>query len=142
MVYKKLKNNLFLVRLDVNDEVVNSLGRFARDANTCGAVWGIGALEYGVVGYFDEKLGRYEKMKVDGGVELLSLMGNIAMKDGEFFPHIHVALGRRSGEVFGGHLFEGVVSVTAEILVFPWDINDVERKVIPESGIQLALWNF
>jgi predicted DNA-binding protein with PD1-like motif len=51
--------------------------------------------------------------------ELISLTGNISLKDGNPYIHVHAALGDNQFRVFGGHLFEAEVAVTAEVSIIP-----------------------
>ena len=68
---------------------------------------------------------------------MVSLLGNISLKDGEPFAHIHVALGDPEGRVYGGHLISGEVFV-AEVFVQELLGEPLERKP-QENG--LALWD-
>lgn len=61
-------------------------------------------------------------------------MGNIVIKDyDEYFPHLHATLGKKDTTIFGGHILEGVVSITGEIIIIPWDKGEIERKIAPQS---------
>jgi predicted DNA-binding protein with PD1-like motif len=48
---------------------------------------------------------------------VLSLVGDIALADGEPQVHAHVVLGRADGSTVGGHLLEGRVWPTLEVIV-------------------------
>ena len=48
-------------------------------------------------------------------MELLTLMGNLAMHEDEPFTHLHITGVTDDHEVVGGHLFSAVVHITAEI---------------------------
>jgi predicted DNA-binding protein with PD1-like motif len=64
-------------------------------------------------------------------------MGNISLKDGEPFAHIHVSLGGPDGKLYGGHLVEGEVFV-AEVFIQELLGEPLERK--PQDN-GLSLWD-
>ncbi len=108
----------FLVRVDRGEEMMETLRAVAaRKKIDAASVSGIGALENAELGYFDVNRKEYLRRKLTGSWELLSLAGNISLRDGEVMPHIHVILGNADLECRGGHLFSGVVSVTGEIFI-------------------------
>ena len=62
------------------DEVMSSLQRFATEHNlTASRLTAIGAFESATVGYFDWERKEYERIPVDEQVEVLSLVGDIAL---------------------------------------------------------------
>jgi len=108
----------YLVRVDRGEEMMETLRAVAREKGIeAGRVSGIGALQDAELGYFDVERKDYLRKKLPGSWELLSLAGNISLRDGEVLPHIHVILGNVDLECRGGHLFSGVVSVTGEIFI-------------------------
>ena len=54
---------------------------------------------------------------VDEQVEVLSLIGDVALKDGEPKVHAHVVVGRSDGSTRGGHLIEAHVRPTLEVIL-------------------------
>lgn len=48
---------------------------------------------------------------------MLSLLGDVAEKDGEPKLHAHVVLGRSDGSTRGGHLIEAHVRPTLEVIL-------------------------
>jgi uncharacterized protein len=50
-------------------------------------------------------------------VEVVSLIGDVAVEDGEPKIHAHVVIGKRDGATLGGHLLEGRVRPTLEIVL-------------------------
>ena len=105
--------------LDIGDEVVGVLEHFAREAGIEGAYFsGIGALERAVLGYWDWESRDYERIAVDEQVEVLVLSGNVARAPKEGIKiHAHIVVGTRDGSARGGHLLEGHVRPTLEVVV-------------------------
>jgi uncharacterized protein len=50
-------------------------------------------------------------------VELLSLIGDVALKDGEPQVHAHAVVGKRDGTAHGGHLLHAHVRPTFEVVL-------------------------
>ena len=130
-------NNRALV-LKRNQPLMETLTSFACDEDISSAVIsGIGALKNIELGYYDLNSKEYLRRRFDDdNYELVSLAGNIAIKDNKPFVHSHVVLGDRDFRLFGGHLFEGVVAVTAEIIIQPMDVV-LSRSMVSEIGLAL-----
>ncbi len=87
------------------------------------AVYGIGGMSYAKVAVFDatRKTYRYVEVKpLDENhvLEVVGLMGNlVAGPEGRIYPHLHVILARKPGEVYAGHLVEARVKPFLELFV-------------------------
>lgn len=138
MKYRKEKDN-YLVCLEIGDDIIESLIKFAKYAGLHGAtLQGIGAVDHAEIGYFDIVAKDYLKKEVDEQREMLSLQGNIGVtREGEIIVHAHVILGDGEMNCVGGHLFSGRISVTGEIRVLP--ANEIVR--LPNRETTLKLWN-
>jgi hypothetical protein len=123
--------------LDSGDEVVRTLERFAADhALHASRFTAIGAFERVTLGYFDWQRKDYERIPVDEQVEVLSLVGDVAL-DGEHPKlHVHAVLGRRDGSTIGGHLLEAKVRPTLEVLLIE-SPGYLRRVCDPASGLHL-----
>ena len=123
-------NDMYVVRLEKGDEVVRELSLFAVENGIQGAmIQAIGAFDEAELAYFDEEKGDYTYKTFDGGLEVISLTGNVSRlsKDDTPMVHLHAALGDKNFQVFGGHLKEGVVSVTLECFITP--VQPIDRKI-------------
>lgn len=85
-----------------------------------GFITGLGALTDVELGYYFLHRRDYKRRTFKDEYELISLTGNVALKDGKPFVHVHAALGDEGFGVFGGHLFEAVSAVTVELSVCPF----------------------
>jgi len=116
------KNNIHILILDRGEEIVGSVINFCNEYGIKAAfVNGIGAISNITLGYFNVQDMEYKKKKFDNSYELVSLNGNIGVTEDKLIFHPHVALGGGDYNLIGGHLFEGTVSVTAEIFILPLD---------------------
>ena len=55
---------------------------------------------------------------IKGEFELTSLVGNITIKNGNPFVHIHVNVSDEACNAYGGHLFSGTITATGELIIF------------------------
>ncbi len=104
-----------------DEALVASITRFAKELNLKGGmISGIGAVKDVELGYYELEKKEYIRKTFSGeDYELISLSGNISLRDGETYVHVHTTIGDSHFQVFGGHLFEAVVAVTAEIFITP-----------------------
>ena len=68
--------------------------------------------------------------------KIVSLVGTIDQKDGQFYAHLHMSAGDDQGRVFGGHLNRARISATCEmaVRVLP---GRVDREKDPETGLNV-----
>src|SRR5687768_563887 len=86
----------YAVVFEAGEEVAAGLLRFAKEHKLAGAhLTAIGAFERVTLGFFDVERKDYKKIPIQEQVELMSLVGNIAMDEtGEPKVHAHVVVGK------------------------------------------------
>jgi uncharacterized protein len=127
----------FAVVMDTGDEVLQCLLAFAKEQKLSAAEFtGIGALSDAVLGYFDWRTKDYARIPVNEQVEVLNLTGNVALSEGEPKLHPHIVVGKADGSAHGGHLLEGHVRPTLEVIVTESPAH-LRRKSDPETGLAL-----
>ena len=138
MKYRNDGDKIF-VSLAPGDEIVNSITSVAHQERLgSGWVLGIGAMENLLVGYYNVPKQEYLEREYPGEYELLSLSGNISLKDGDPFFHPHITFSGEDFQVFGGHLFNGTISAAGEFVIL------TGQKAIPRrfnEQVGLALWS-
>jgi hypothetical protein len=128
----------FAVILETGEQIQEALKEVARENHLAGSSFkAIGALSQVELGWFNWDTKKYETaVKLDEQVELLSLIGDIALKDGEPQIHAHLVVGRRDGTAHGGHLLSATVRPTCE-LILTESPTHLQKQIDPESGIAL-----
>ena len=123
------EDGIWLVRLEKGEKVREQLALFAKEhAIKGGTVSAIGAFDWAELLYFDEEAEVYRNKTFSGGLEVLTLNGNLSLlEEGEPMVHLHATLGRDDYSVIGGHLNEALVSVTLETFIVP--TSAIHRKV-------------
>jgi uncharacterized protein len=127
----------FILVFDPEEELMGRLADFVEENHTRAAQFtGIGAFRALTVGWFDIEKRDYCKIPITEQVEVLSLAGNISRYEGKPRVHAHVVVGKRDGTAHGGHLLEGWVMPTLELVVFEFPAS-LERRFSPEIGFAL-----
>lgn len=111
----KKENGVTVLRFDKGESFPGALADYCRENRIGAAVvlGGIGMLSGTTIGRYDGS--QYEKTVLEDSLEVLSLQGNISMKEGEPFAHLHVSIADHDFTARGGHLFHGTVSMVIEL---------------------------
>jgi len=135
-MHSKQNKDLIFIRLFPGKDIFDKLREVCRkyQINTAVVISGIGQLKDFKLGYFKEK-GNYTPQHFKTPHELLSLEGNIIKQDEEYIFHLHAILSNENKDVVGGHLIEGLVEVTNEIVLLKTDVK-VDRKVEDSTGLK------
>jgi uncharacterized protein len=108
----------FVLVFGPGDEILTELLRFAKDKNLTAAHFtAVGACERVTLAFFDLEKKDYEKIPVNEQVEVMSLLGNIALYKNEPRIHSHIVIGKRDGTAHGGHLIDASVRPTLEMFL-------------------------
>lgn len=123
---------------DVGDEVAAGLTAFATEQSVTGAsLTAIGALREVTLGYWNPETREYERIEIGEQVEVVSLVGNIAMgPGGEPKLHAHVVVAMRDGSAHGGHLLRGIVRPTLEVVLTELPA-ELHRRTDEATGLAL-----
>ena len=97
---------------------------------------GIGACSKIEMGYIDLSIKEYVFKTFEGNLEILQATGNITLKDGEPFPHIHISVANNECKAFGGHLNEATISATFEGVMQIID-HKIHREFNDDLGLAL-----
>jgi predicted DNA-binding protein with PD1-like motif len=128
----------FAIVFGTGDEVARGLLAFAHEHGIGGAYFtAIGALREVTLGYWEWETKDYRRIPVREQVEVLSLAGNVTRApDGTPKVHAHVVVGKVDGTAHGGHLLEGHVRPTLEVILVE-SPRHLRRTHDPETGLAL-----
>jgi predicted DNA-binding protein with PD1-like motif len=122
---------------ELGEEPMQGLLDFAkRERLTAGHFTAIGAFEAVTLGYFDWTQRDYVRIPLREQVEVLSLVGDVALEGGEPKVHAHVVVGKRDGTAHGGHLLEARVRPTLEVILGE-PPGHLRRRFDPASNLAL-----
>lgn len=134
----KSKSVVYQGNLNKGDKLLKGLTAVLKQNKiAAGIISGIGAISQARIGYFDQQTKKYEEKTFNESLEIVSLNGNISIKDGETFMHIHVVFTDKDLKALGGHLFDAVVYVF-EFGIVSLEGQPLVRKYDDDTG--LFIW--
>jgi len=136
-ILEQAARSTYAVIFEKDDEVIGGLNALAREKNLAGAHFtAIGAFREATLGYFDRARKEYKKIPLREQVEVLSLIGDIALANGAPQIHAHVVVGKADGSAHGGHLLEAKVWPTLEVILTE-SPRHLQRRFDGETGLAL-----
>ena len=136
MEYKRIEDKI-VFRLEMGDGLMESAQKIASaEGVKLASINGIGACSKIIMGYIDLNKKEYIFKEFEGNMEILHATGNITLKDGQPFPHIHISVSDEECKAFGGHLQEATVSATFEGVMQIMD-DAIHREFNEDLGLAL-----
>ncbi|UCC91371.1 MAG: DNA-binding protein [Candidatus Aenigmatarchaeota archaeon] len=137
MRYRKIGDS-YVIRLEKGEKVIGKLEEFCeKNGIKSGHFSGIGGLSEAEIAHFSIEEKDYHSKVFRGSVlELISLQGNVTVSEGKLKVHAHVVIGDKEFRTSGGHLMEGTVLPTCEIVFFPFE-ETIKRTKDGETGLAL-----
>ena len=119
LLHESSGQRTFAIVLKSGEEALAQLTSFVKQHRiTAAQITAIGAFSDVKLLYFDWDRKEYQPIVVREQVEVASLIGDVAQSpSGEPTLHIHLVVGRRDGSAMAGHLGEGHVRPTLEVIV-------------------------
>jgi len=140
LVQAKLGKTAF-ARLVEDEDLLTTLNLAAEKSGiNLGVFVLIGTLKRAVLGFYRE--GKYETIKIERPVEIVSCIGNISLKENKPFAHAHIALSNDKGEVFGGHVMPGCTIAAAGGELVLVEAEDARLLREFDDKTKLFLWSF
>jgi len=136
MKSKKIENTYF-IKLERGEKIIESIKDFCSENNIkCGYFSGIGALDEVELAHYIVENKKYTSKVFKQVLEVTNLTGNIATMDNEVYLHCHITLGDEEMKAISGHLKEGKISATCEIILVRLDA-EINRKHDELIGLNL-----
>ena len=136
MKCKKI-NDTYFIRLDKGEKVLERLRDFCSKNNIkAGYFFGIGSLDGAELAHYIAKAGKYTYQLYRQPLEIVSMNGNMTMMNNESHIHCHACLSDVNMEAMAGHLKEGIVGATCEIVLVKLD-TEINRKYDDFTGLNL-----
>lgn len=127
----------FVLVCDRGDDPMEALTAAAKRFDLSAAsLSGIGAFSAVTLGFFDRGRRDYARRVIREQVEVVSLVGNVALDQGEPRVHAHAVVARSDGSALGGHLLAGCVDPTLEVMIVESPAT-LRRKIDPATGLAL-----
>lgn len=137
LLHESQGQKTFALIFNIGDEVMETITRFAREQGLTSAHFSaIGAFESATIAYFDWEKKSYLRNPMSEQVEVVSLLGDVAESEKGPKVHAHVVLGRRDGSAMAGHLMEGRVRPTLEVILVESPAH-LRRQHDDQTGLAL-----
>jgi uncharacterized protein len=138
--YREVRPMRTLVcRLSYGADLLGEItGICLRENIRLGKVEAIGAVKKARVAYYDQGKRVYCHHEIDKPLEIVSLIGNISIKDNKPIVHAHVVLADADGATFGGHLAQGTLIFACECIIREYQGGELTRGYDEQTG--LPLW--
>ncbi|MBR4809998.1 MAG: DNA-binding protein [Bacteroidales bacterium] len=128
----------YVLSLDNHVEIVEALKVFCKENEIyAGSISGLGAVSEATFRFLDPATKKYVDKAFNEQMEITNLTGNISVKDGEPYLHIHVTAGRRDYTCIGGHLLSARVNGACELIVEDFFDATLGRRFDEETGLNL-----
>jgi predicted DNA-binding protein with PD1-like motif len=110
--------HVFQVNFSDGDEIVSGLTDLAIEHQITSAyITGLGGLSGALLGFGDPAIGAFRAIPITDKCELVSLVGDVSLRDGRPYVHLHGVVAFADGSTKAGHIMEAHVAPIAEISV-------------------------
>jgi predicted DNA-binding protein with PD1-like motif len=138
-IYPSTDGSAAFVRLARGDDLLDTLNEAAAELGFEAATLQIvGAVERLAIAYYRQDTHEYERHEYDAPHEISGGVGNVSLKDGKPFVHIHVTGSAADGKAVAGHLVDGTLVFMIEAYLRRLDGPAPVREL--EDDIGLAVW--
>lgn len=138
--YRDVQGGRILMgRLGHRGDLLAELTAVCQKENIClGRISAIGAVSQARLGFYDQITRQYLTLTIDHAMEIASLLGNVSLKDGEPFAHVHVVLADAEGRSYSGHLQPATLVFACEFIIE--ELHGTELLREPDTDTGLSLW--
>ena len=136
--YPSDDGSVVLVSLERGEDLLDGLARAIDELGfETASIELIGGLDEAVVGYYDRGSKEYRPITATH-VEIASGLGNVSLRDGRPFVHLHLVVSGADGSALGGHALEGCLAFIVEAVIRPFKGAAPTRREQPD--IRLSVW--
>lgn len=127
----------YLLRFDKDEELTATLTTFCKTKNIqAGSFFALGAAGELILSYYNLATKSYEDKEIHEDVEIISILGNIALLNKKHMIHMHGSFSKKDFSVIAGHIKKLIVSATCELTLQVFT-NKIERSYDETTGLNL-----
>lgn len=132
---------LYIFRLNYGEELKGEIEKFCVDHSAnAGSINVVGSANEIELAFYGAEKNEYNTRVFKEPLEILTITGNVSIKEGKQFLHAHGVFGRPSMEVIGGHIMRCIISYTCEVYLTKIE-GSIERKYDEVTGLYLMCPN-
>jgi predicted DNA-binding protein with PD1-like motif len=140
MKFARLTDTAFALRLEPGDDIHETLQKFCASQGIANAhITGIGSIDSPALAHYSMRTKQFSDRRLEGIYEAASLLGNVALVEGQPFAHLHVTVADSEMAVRAGHLVKGRCSATLELIVTSYPTRYTKSQ---NDEIGLKIWDF
>ena len=131
----------FVAKLDYQSDLYEAINKICINENIkAGRINAIGAVSSLKLGFYNQETKEYiyTTYAYDEPMEIVSCTGNVSIKDGNPFCHLHITAADKKGKCIGGHLVAGTAVFAGEVIIQEFLGEDLIREIDEET--KLLLW--
>ncbi len=129
---------IHLLKLDCGSDLLEEVENYCLENEIEAAlVNAMGTVREANLGFYSQEKKKYISHYFDEPLEMISANGNISLKDGNSFLHLHGIFSSDDLNVVGGHVFEGTIVYAVEVSVQELEGTAPERKLDKQTGLNL-----
>lgn len=130
-------NNTYVLRVEKGKDALEELQKFCSENQiTAGFFRAIGSTEGITISWYNLKKKEYTDKRMQETLEIISLMGNVAMLEKQAYVHAHGCFSNKAMQTFAGHVKKLEVGATCEIVLEKLQ-GAMERTYSKEIGLNL-----
>ena len=131
---------IHLLRLGENEDLLGEIEEFCKENSISAAlISAMGTVKEANLGFYNQEAKKYVSKYLDEPLEMIMSTGNVSLKDGEAFVHLHGFFSAADMNVVGGHVFEGTTVFAVEVSLQEIEGEVPQRK--PDRDTGLNLWD-
>ncbi|OQA04048.1 MAG: hypothetical protein BWY68_00542 [bacterium ADurb.Bin400] len=135
MIHEPISPLSHILTLPRGTEIVSSIIEYC-SSHKISSAWisGLGSVEKATLALYDLNEKQYFRQEFKGVREIANLTGNVGLLEGKVVTHIHAILADQSFSAIGGHLDQGIVGATCEIIITP-----LSQPIVREHDNKIGL---
>ena len=132
-------DQVIMGRLEQGDDLYEAIQRYCLEKKIRHAwINALGAVSRLAFFYYDQDQKKYFSREVEQKLEILNCTGNVSLKQGAPFVHLHITCADREGRTVGGHLTPKSTVFACEVIFFVLKGEPFNR--LPDAATGLELW--
>ena len=135
------QGRIYAAKLNYQADLYEEINKICIDENIkAGSISAIGAVSSLKLGFYNQETKEYiyTTYAYDEPMEIVSCTGNVSIKDGKPFCHIHITAADKQGKCIGGHLVAGTAVFAGEVIIQEFLGEDLIRET--DEVTKLSLW--
>lgn len=132
-----IDNSTAILRLKKGEKIMETILPFLEENQIhSGYLSGLGAVSQVTIQRYVLEEQKYESLELKGEFEVTGLTGTITRLDGMAHVHAHIVLGDKNFRALTGHLLDGLVAATLEVIIHKVNFP-ITRKYAKDIGLSL-----